>query len=253
MVHTVNWLTEDITMARLVGIGLTNTEAKVYITLLKGEADARSISERSGVPYSKIHTVLSRLVSKFLVIDRGGRPTIYATKRPSEGLLDYKRAIIADLEVKLKGTFESLAELEAEKDSEKSDIWIIKNQEDILRRTYELLNKAKKEVKLALPVAPDWVVAALKPVLMRLRSERISLRLLLTYNFPANELKKLSDIANIKCRDKMFGGGIIVDNDEALLFIGSNDGVVNLAIWSNHTGLVQVARTYFDYLWESAG
>jgi sugar-specific transcriptional regulator TrmB len=239
-------------MARLMEIGLTSTEARVYITLLKGEADAKRLSERSGVSYSKIHTVLSRLVGKSLVVDRGGRPSVYATKRPSEGLLDYKHAVVADLEVKLKGAEEVLAELEAERDSEKSDIWIIKNQEDILRRTYETLNSAEREVKLALPVAPDGVVAALTPVLMRLKSEKISVRLLLTHDFPESELKRFSELANVKLRDKMFGGGIIVDNDEALLFIGSSGGVVNLAIWSNHVGLVQVARTYFDYLWEGS-
>lgn len=245
-------MTEDSTMARLMEIGLTSTEARVYVTLLRGETDAKRLSERSRVPYSKIHTVLSKLVSKSLVVDRGGRPSVYATKRPSEGLLDYKRAVVADLEVKLKGAEEVLADLEAERDSEKSDIWIIKNQEDILRRTYETLNSAEREVKLALPVAPDGGVAALTPVLMRLKSEKISVRLLLTHDFPESELKRFSELANVKLRDKMFGGGIIVDNDEALLFIGSSGGVVNLAIWSNHAGLVQVARTYFDYLWEGS-
>jgi len=247
-------LNKDSTLVRLMEIGLTRTEAKVYVALLKGEADAKGLSERSGVPYSKIHTVLSRLIRKSLVEDRGGRPSVYATKKPSEGLLDYKRSVVADLETRLKGAEEALADLEMARDSEKSDIWIIKNQEDILRRAYETLNNAEKEVKLALPVAPDWAVAALTPVLMRLKSEKISLRLLLTHDFPAEELKKLSDLANVKLRDKMFGGGIIVDNDEALLFIGSTGAAVNLAIWSNHAGLVQVAKTYFDYLWEgSAG
>lgn len=107
-------------------------------------------------------------------------------------------------------------------------------------------------MKLALPVAPDGVVAALTPVLMRLKSEKISVRLLLTHDFPESELKRFSELANVKLRDKMFGGGIIVDNDKALLFIGSSGGAVNLAIWSNHAGLVQVARTYFDYLWEGS-
>ena len=245
-------MTEDSTVARLVEIGLTRTEAKVYVALLRGEADAKGLSERSGVPYSKIHTVLARLIRKSLVEDRGGRPSVYATKKPSEGLLDYKRSVVVDLETKLKGAEEALADLETARDSEKSDIWIIKNQEDILRRAYETLNNAEEEVKLALPVAPDWVVAALTSVLMRLKSEKISLRLLLTHDFPADDLKKLSNLANVKLRDKMFGGGIIVDNDEALLFIGSTGTAINLAIWSNHIGLVQVARTYFDYLWEGS-
>jgi sugar-specific transcriptional regulator TrmB len=246
-------LTEDSSVARLIEIGLTRTEAKVYVALLKGESDAKRLSERSGVPYSKIHTVLSRLVRKSLVVEGGGRPSVYATKKPSEGLLDYKRSVVTDLEGKIKGVEETLADLERAWKSERPDIWIIKNQEDIMRRAYETLKNAKKEVKLALPIAPDWVVAALTPVLMRLKSEKISLRLLLTHNFPANELRRLSELSEVRWRDKMFGGGIIVDDEEALLFIGGDGTALSLAIWSNHVGLVQVARTYFDYLWEGEG
>jgi len=58
-------------MALLRGIGLTDTEAEAYVTLLAGEADAKSLSEASGVPYSKIHTVLSRLIKKSLIAERG--------------------------------------------------------------------------------------------------------------------------------------------------------------------------------------
>ena len=77
--------------ALLRGIGLTDTEAEVYLALLDGEADAKAASESSGVPYSKVHTVLSRLMKKSLIIERGGRPAVYAAKKVQDGIRDYKR------------------------------------------------------------------------------------------------------------------------------------------------------------------
>jgi len=48
----------------------------------------------------------------------------------------------------------------------------------------------------------------------------------------------------------MFGGGIIVDGKEAILFMGEDKPT--LVIWSNHLGLVQFAKDYFQHLWNSS-
>jgi hypothetical protein len=51
-------------------------------------------------------------------------------------------------------------------------------------------------------------------------------------------------------RDHMFGGGIIADGKEAMLFLGEDKPT--LVIWSNHVGLVGFAREYFQFLWDSS-
>ena len=68
--------------------------------------------------------------------------------------------------------------------------------------------------------------------------------------------KELSMIKNVRLRDNMFGGGVIVDGKEALLFLGEADKKRSyaglLVIWSNHIGLVKFAREYFQLLWDTA-
>ena len=59
-------------------------------------------------------------------------------------------------------------------------------------------------------------------------------------------------MVSVRARDRMFGGGIIVDGNEAILFIASEGSNPSVAIWSNHVGLVQIAKTYFDNLWASS-
>ena len=63
-------------------------------------------------------------------------------------------------------------------------------------------------------------------------------------------LKKVAGVNELRVRDHMFGGGVIADGKEAMLFLGEDKP--NLIIWSNHVGLVGFAREYFQFLWDSS-
>jgi len=239
-------------VSKLRSLGLTITEAEVYLALLKGDADAKSLSVSAGVPYSKMHTVLRGLVAKRLVVRSGKSPSVYSCRDLGEGLQDYKRMRIAELEERVKEAEAELSKLRTEASSERPDIWIIKGQEKILMRSYEAINNAKVEAKVALPSFPQLLTAALVPVMKRLKAENIKIKLLLPSSVPAAEVKKLVDFGEIRLRDKMFGGGIIIDDREALLLVSAEGDTQNLAIWSNHLGIVQLAAAYFDNLWASS-
>ena len=245
-------MSDTSAIEKLKLLGLTDTEAKLYIVLLKGSSDAKNLSRLSGVPYSKVHTVLSKLIGRSLVVENGGRPAFYEAKNVTQGLTEFKRLAEDEFESKIRDAEVVLMRVAASGEPERPDIWIIRNQEEILGKAYQSLAGAKSEVKLALPVAPDWTISMLFPVIKRLKMEEVSLKLLLAQNLMDGEMAKAKDLAEIRVRDKMFGGGIIVDDGEALLFIGSEGIAVSPAIWSNNAGLVRIARTYFDYLWESS-
>ncbi len=237
---------------RLKEIGLTETEAEVYIALLKGDADAKSLSETSGVPYSKVHTVLSRLIKKSLIVERSGRPAVYAAKKVQEGIGDYRRIVLSEIDEGMQEAEKELSTVQVSEENEKSDIWILKSKEGVLNRAYEVMSSAKSELKFALPAVPGWVMTTVVPVLTRLSSGEISLRILLSAATQSEDLSRLSKFGEVRIRDKMFGGGIIADDREAVLFLASEGLMPNLAIWSNNAGLVQVAKTYFGSLWDSS-
>ncbi len=69
-------------------------------------------------------------------------------------------------------------------------------------------------------------------------------------------IKKISKVGEARVRDNLFGGGVIVDGKEVLLFLGEADTKRSysglLVIWSNHIGLVKFAREYFQLLWDTA-
>ncbi len=243
---------QDPAIAMLKEIGLTETEAEVYLALLAGEADAKALSESSGVPYSKIHTVLSRLMKKSLIAERSGRPAIYAAKKVQEGMGDYKRLRLSEIERSMAEAERELRMVEESDESEKSDIWILKSKEGVLNRAYEVMSGAKSEIKFALPALPGWVVTTIAPVLTRLSSEEVSLKILISSAVGPEDRGRLSKFGEIRTRDKLFGGGIIADDREVVLFLASEGMMPSLAIWSNNAGLVQVAKTYFGSLWDSS-
>lgn len=245
---------EASAVRRLIEIGLTEAEARVYLALLgkRGEMNAKEVSEESGIPYSKVYTVLEKLVSKSLVTASKGRPTIFGIRLPSEGLSDYKRNLFKEIENKFEAARAELEGIQAKAAAEKPDIWIIKSPEEILRKVRYTIGNALKELDVALPFIPPWAAGELAPSLFRIQTGKIVLKILLSSDAPKEVIEWISKIADVRTRDRMFGGGIISDGSEVILFIASDGANPSVAVWSNHVGLVQIAKTYFDYLWASS-
>jgi len=110
-----------------------------------------------------------------------------------------------------------------------------------------MLSDARKELMVAAPAFAKNFVGAVVSVLSQLRDSGVNVHVMVTRDWNA---EKIAKVGEIRVRDGMFGGGVIVDGKEALLFLGEDKPT--LVIWSNHMGLVRFARDYFQYLWSSS-
>ncbi len=113
-----------------------------------------------------------------------------------------------------------------------------------------MLDKAKSELMIAAPVLPKPLIDVVVPLLQHLQVTDVKIYLMAPKKAADWNLKELSGIAEVRVRDQMFGGGIIVDGKESILFMGEEKPT--LVIWSNHLGLVQFAKDYFQHLWDSS-
>ena len=87
----------DKTRKALEKIGLTSYEIRTFSALLKsGELTASDLSQKSGVPYSKIYEVLGTLEEKGWIGSDDSRPTKYFAKSPSTGLETTKQKMETD-------------------------------------------------------------------------------------------------------------------------------------------------------------
>lgn len=236
-------------------VGLTEYETKAYLILLeRGVMTASEVSEHGGIPYSKVYETLNSLERKGWVEAERGRPTRYFPKAPSEAL----EAARLRLEGMLNGwKHVVLGELqplyEKRELMEKPDIWILRGEFSIMAKLREMLDVVRSELLIAVPAFARGFVDASVSVLGQVRDSGVNVKIMVTGEWTE---KQLAQLGGARLRDNLFGGGVIVDGKEALLFLGEADTKRSysglLVIWSNHIGLVKFAREYFQLLWDTA-
>ena len=236
-------------------VGLTEYETRAYLTLLeRGVMTASEVSEHGGVPYSKVYETLNSLERKGWVEVERGRPSRYFPKAPSEAL-EAARLQLEDMVDGWRGVV--LGELqplyEKREMLEKPDIWILRGEFSVLAKLREMLDVVKSELLIAVPGFAKPFVDASVSTLGQVRGSGVNVKVMVAGKWTEEELALLGDA---RVRDTLFGGGVIVDGKEALLFLGEADTKRSysglLVIWSNHIGLVKFAREYFQLLWDTA-
>ena len=240
------------TKKALRDMGMTEYESRVYLALLEGGMmTASQVSESANVPYSKIYETLNSLEKKGWIETSHERPSHYFPKSPSEAfeaaklqlkdkLDSWKRVIVSDLQPLY----------EKRELREKPDIWILRGEFNIIAKLQEMLAEAKSELMIATPFLARNLIETLAPALTRLQALPVKIQVMVTEKIWTKEMEALADFVEIRKRENMFGGGIIIDGKEAMLFLGEEKP--SLVIWSNHTGLVKFAKDYFQYLWNSS-
>lgn len=236
-------------------IGLTEYESLAYLALVKsGELTAGKVSEVTSIPYSKVYSVLDSLDRKGWVEIKGGRPRHYYPRSPVEAI----RAARLREENRFNQVRElivsELQPLYEQRDvKEKPEIWIIRGVENIVSTVNEILQKVQRELMVAIPEIPLEFSPEVLQTLELLRDRRVDIHLLTTKELITALKHNIAHIAEIRVRDELFGGGVVVDGKETLLFLGEDVAEKqNLAIWSDHVGLTMIARVYFEQLWDTA-
>jgi sugar-specific transcriptional regulator TrmB len=245
-------VTSDTARRVLRELGLTEYETETYLALLRsGVLTASEVSEQSNVPYSKIYETLNALERKGWIEAEHGRPSKYFPKAPLEAVAMAK----LQFEEKLRNWEKAIATelqpiFEQREIREKPDIWILRGEMNVLAKLQEMLGDVKNEAMVAAPIFVKSFAGLFVDFLKGLHKRDVRVLFMAAGDVKDWDVEGLSSVAEVKVRDKMFGGGVICDGKEALLMLGEDKP--SLVIWSNHVGLVKFARDYFQYLWDSS-
>ncbi len=244
----------DKTRKALERIGLTSYEIKTYSALLKtGQINASDLSQKSGVPYSKIYEVLGTLEEKGWIGSDDSRPTQYFAKSPPTAIETTKQNLEAEFKKNESIIIKELTPLyEQSGTSERPDIWVLSGVVNIASKILEMVDSCRNEVMIAIPkVAEDLAKEAL-PKLRLLHDRGVDITILVSEDVNSETLKSLSRVANVKIKKGLFGGGIISDKRYVVILLGEDLGTSSsaeaVAIWADHSGLAGFAREYFEYL-----
>lgn len=238
------------TKMMLKEMGLTDYEIKAYLYLLSaGLSTASQISESANIPYSKIYEVLNSLERKGWIKSQEGRPRLYYPKSPREALEETKLRMEDKIRIWQKIVLSDLQPVYEKRGSkEKPDIWIFRSMPDAIAKIKEMLNNVKSEILVAAPEIMMPLINVLSSMLKNMDTSRIKVLMMLSRNIKVSE--DLILLGEVRFRDEMFGGGIIVDGREVMLILG--EVKPSIILWSNHLDLVRFAKEYFQHLWEGA-
>ncbi len=244
----------DKSRKALEKIGLTSYEIRTFSSLLKaGELTASDLSQKSGVPYSKIYEVLGTLEEKGWIGSDDSRPTKYFAKSPATGVETTKQKMESDFKDNQNTILNELIPLyEKSGTSERPDIWVLSGTVNIAAKILEMVETCRNEVLIALPEAGEELIKQALPKLRLLHDKGVEITVLTSDKMNKESLKAVSRVATVKVREGMFGGGIISDKRYVVILlgpeIGTGDAAETVAIWADHAGLAGFARAYFENL-----
>jgi sugar-specific transcriptional regulator TrmB len=233
-------------------MGLNAYEVDAYVVLLEGgQMTAMEISREASVPYSKIYEVLNSLKQKAWVKSSESRPFKYYPVPPIEAMASTKLKLedkYQSWEIVISEELQPL--YEKRELVEHPDMLILRGQQAVLTKLEEVLTKANKEIMIAAPQFARSIIASAGPLMRGLKKTVIMKLMVAGKTDDWISLKKSPSVRELRVREHMFGGGVITDGKEAMLFLGEHKP--SLVIWSNHVGLVGFAREYFQFLWDSS-
>ncbi len=248
----------DKTRKSLEKIGLTSYEIRTFSALLQsGELTASDLSQKSGVPYSKVYEVLGTLEEKGWIGSDDARPTKYFAKSPSTGLETTKQKMENDFSQHQNIILHELVPLyEKSGTSERPDIWVLSGAVNIASKILEMVDICRNEVMIALPEAGVELVKQALPKLRSLHDRGVQITILASDKMDKASITAIKRVAKVTIKKGLFGGGIISDKRYVVILLGPELGGVNsseiVAIWADHAGLAGFARQYFEYLLKDA-
>ena len=233
-------------------MGLNAYETDAYIALLEGgEMTAMEISREAKVPYSKTYEVLNLLKQKGWIKSMETRPFKYYPVPPLEATGAAKRRLEDEYQNWEQRLAEELQPLYEKRELvERPDILILHGQQAVLAKLEEVVKKANREIMIAAPSFARPLIALVESPINGAKKSVIVKLMAAGKRDDWLFLKKIAGITELRFREHMFGGGVIADGKEAMLFLGEDKP--SLVIWSNHGGLVGFAREYFQFLWDSS-
>ena len=256
----------------LKAIGLTEYEAKAYISLIQtGTSNAGNLSRLTEIPHSKIYEVLIRLEKKKLIEVQGGRPLFFKAIKPSIAIDGVETELKETLQNELsqrKNDLENrygkkigqitqahnlLRELDnfyeknAAIEPSEEFIWTIKGKDNLNSQAKEIIQSASTEARLMMPLDDfSELISTIEMVSSR------GVKVLLVIHDLTYSVEKLKGSTEIFYDRSPLptNCGMILADDKRGMFISENSTIGFRA--SSKSVLMVLAQFYQHELEESA-
>lgn len=178
-----------------------------------------------------------------------GRPKTYFPRSPTDALRSERMKMENKFQLYEKIFLEDLQPLfEQKRIKEKPEIWIIRGNKNIISNIARVIKGTRNRLMIAIP---NISLETHQNILHLLKQiQNIEIQFLMTEDLFRWVGDHVLIMGEVRTRDDMFGGGLVADGRECLIFLGEEHG--HLAIGSDDIGLTTIAKVYFEHLWETA-
>ena len=245
----------------LLKLGLTTYETKAYTTLLLlGPSKAGKISKESGVPQSKIYSVLEKLEEKQLIETLNGRPKEFKAVKPKFALLKLiqtREDELNKLKSSLKLLLNNFKRLEEGLEVDYG-IWTMKSKKlsDFLDKAAEMVRRSKKYVFFV--SNKFFCTSSLSKSLKNCVKRGVSLKLISLRRPDSNNYYAMKWFKEIGAKVRIYESEVhprifLIDGRETLMQLEKNRRIGRRKffhfVWTKEESFVNLMDQYVKKLW----
>lgn len=248
---------EEKTIESLVKLGLTVSQAKVYLTLAtSGPCTGKASANSTHIATNDVYRILNELLEKGLVEKVIAKPTRYKATQINDGLsilLEGKKEEYIEAEMQVK-VLNELIELKNQEitHQEESQFIITSEVKNLMKMHDRLGQTSKQSIDFVLPLKATESLRDYPQYLERATKRKVKIRAIVI----ENDFKKRSQVTENRFFEvrtfkdiKQSFGMHIFDNQEVTMSISEKPMP---SLWTNNAHIVRIARVYFEDMWNSA-
>lgn len=248
---------EERTVEALVNLGLTVSQAKIYLTLATtGPCTGRASASQTHIATNDVYRILNELHQKGLVEKVIAKPTVYKATQITDGLsilLQDKKDEYIQAEIQAKELSASIEIKKQETAPQEEPQFVITSEAKMLIKMHERLGLASNQsIDFVLPINASKALRDYPQYLRNAVERKVKVRALV---FEEDSEKKstitinpLFEVRTLKEMKTVFGMHLF-DKKEVTMAI-SNKPMPSL--WTNNPNMVMIAQVYFEDMWNSA-
>lgn len=220
-------------------IGFTQYESQVYLALLKqSNVTGYELAKLSGVPASKIYSILNRLLDKEIIQAIDAEPKRYIPQPPDE-ILSRMRS---DYSTAFDMLDDKLEHIYAEEATPGNHIWNVSGREVIIRKVIDFVNECTGHMYLSVW---DEELDEISDAVLKARDRGVKITVVHFGNKLLGIEKEYKHGREHSIRVERGGRRIalIIDDKKVILAHFSENGSSNAA-WTVNKGLVLLAKDY---------
>jgi sugar-specific transcriptional regulator TrmB len=247
-------------------LGLSSTQAHVYLTLIKsGRSSAKALSKNSGVACPDIYRIMNIFEKMGLVQKIIAHPKKYETVKIEQALsilIDRKREENKELSKEIKSF---ICEMKKEQNCKTtsgtdSDLLLFPATKIIIQKRKERIQNAQRSIDsvMSWKLYKSLLDLNLNALTKKAIERGVKFRFII--EIPKNTLLPehtgaldlfTDNVAKIKYTTTNPSALItIYDKKEALIYTSDKAGLCDTPLlWTNNSSIVSIVKCYFEYLW----